>query len=68
MVDFGSERQKCRRILQRIEPWSLAFDKGHALAERMRHDQDIGKQDRSIETEAADRLQCDLRRPFGVEF
>ena len=36
MVDFGSERQKCRRILQRIEPWSLAFDKGHALAERMR--------------------------------
>ena len=33
----------------------------------MRYDQDIGKQDRGIEAEAADRLQCDLRRPFGVK-
>jgi hypothetical protein len=27
----------------------------------------MGKQDRSVETEATDRLQRDLRRPFGVE-
>jgi hypothetical protein len=32
-----------------------------------RHDQNIGKQNRSIETGAADRLQCDLRRFFGIE-
>ena len=54
-------------ILQRIKPRSFAFDKAHTLTKRMRHDQDIGKQDRGIETEATNRLQRDLRRPFGVE-
>jgi hypothetical protein len=34
-----------------VEPRSFAFDKGYALAKRMRHDQNIGKQDRGIETE-----------------
>jgi hypothetical protein len=33
---------------------SFAFDKGHTLTKRMRHDQDIGKQDRGVETEATD--------------
>jgi len=32
-----------------------------------RHDQNIGKPNRRIETGAADRLQCDLRRFFGIE-
>jgi hypothetical protein len=46
---------------------SFAFDNGHTLTKRMRHEQDIGKQDRGVETEATDRLQRDLSRPFGVE-
>jgi hypothetical protein len=32
-----------------------------------RHNQNIGKPNHSIETGAADRLQCDLRRFFGIE-
>jgi hypothetical protein len=33
----------------------------------MRHDQNIGKQDRSVEPEATDRLQGNLDRSFGIE-
>ena len=35
----------------------LPFDEAHLLAERIRHHQDVGEEDRSIEAEAADRLQ-----------
>jgi hypothetical protein len=65
-VGCGYAVTRSDRILQRVEPRSFAFDKGYALPERMRHDQNIGKQDRGVETEAADRLQRNLGRPFGI--
>jgi hypothetical protein len=34
--------------------------------ERVRHDEDVGKQDRRIEAEAADRLQGDLDGEVGI--
>jgi hypothetical protein len=37
------------------------------LPECIRHDQNIGKQDRSVETKATDRLQCDLCRPLCIK-
>ena len=52
---IATQHLQCRRIIQRIEPWSFAFDKAHALAKRMRHDQDIRKQDCGIKPEATNR-------------
>jgi hypothetical protein len=37
------------------------------LAERVRHDQDIGEQDCAVEAEAPDRLERDLGRGVGIE-
>ena len=44
-------------ILERIQPRSLASFERHALSERMRHDQDVGKQDRGVEPENAGSAQ-----------
>ncbi len=45
---------------------AFALGEGHALAERIGHDEDVGEQDRRVEAEAADRLQrhlgCELGR------
>jgi hypothetical protein len=49
MIDRCPQCLQCRRILQRVKPRSFAFDKAHTLTKRMRHDQDIGKQDRVCE-------------------
>jgi hypothetical protein len=67
VVNGRPQRLQCRRIIQRIEPRSFAFDKTHALTQRMRHDQNIGKQDRSVKPETTDRLQGNLGRSFGIE-
>src|SRR6516164_3654688 len=67
VVDRRPQFLQCRRIIQRIEPRSFAFDKAHALTKRMWHDQNIGKQDRSVEPEATDRLQGYLGRSFCIE-
>jgi hypothetical protein len=45
-----------RRIAKRLEPRAFALDKPNPLPKRMGHNQNIGKQDRGIEAEAADRL------------
>jgi hypothetical protein len=39
----------------------------YRLAERMRYDQNIGKQNCRIESEATDRLQSDFRSPFWIK-
>src|SRR5262249_60531232 len=51
----------------RMQTASVAFGNAHALAKRMRHDQKIGKQDRSGEPEATNGLQDYLGRSFGVK-
>ena len=56
LVDLSPKTVQGGGILERIKPRSLALFESHALSERMRHDQDIGKQDRGIEPEAPDRL------------
>src|SRR5208282_85789 len=67
MVDLSIEAIQRRRVLKRIELRSLTIRKRYVLAKRMRYHEDIGKHDRSIESEATDRLQGYLRRPFRVE-
>ena len=52
MVDLGAQRGERRRVAQRFEPWPFAFDKSYTLPERMRHYQDIGKQNSRVEAEA----------------
>ena len=41
--------------------------KRHMAAERIRHDQNIGKQNRGIEAEAVYRLQRHFRRQLRIE-
>jgi len=67
MVELISQSAKRRGILQRVKPRPFALHEAYALTEGMRNDQDVGKQDRRIETKAANRLQRNLRRSFGIE-
>src|SRR5690606_10783743 len=43
-----------------------AFLEAQVAAERVRHDEDVGEQDRGVEVEATDRLQRHLDREVGV--
>jgi NAD(P)-dependent dehydrogenase (short-subunit alcohol dehydrogenase family) len=45
----------------------IALDIAGPVTEGMRNDQDVGKQDRRIKTKAANRLQRNLCRSFGIE-
>ncbi len=59
----GQARHLLRRI-QRIEPRAFAGLEAHGTAERVGDDENVGKDDRGIEVETADRLQ----RHFGGVF
>jgi hypothetical protein len=48
------------------EPRSFAGLEPQILADRMRDDEDVGKQDRAVESEAGDRLQRHLGRRRAV--
>ena len=67
----GGERVQLGGIVERFEARPFAGLECHVAAERMRHHQDVGEQDRGIEAEAADRLQRDLggelRREAEIE-
>ena len=67
VIDLGTQSLQRRRVTERVESRSLAFFKRHTLTKRLRHDQDIGKHDRRIETEAADRLQRYLRGEYRIK-
>jgi hypothetical protein len=45
----------------------MPFAEADGLPQPMGHNQDVGKQDRGIEGEAADRLQADLDRELRIE-
>ena len=67
VIGVGRKRVQLRRIVQRLQPRPFASLERHRAAERVRHDQNIGEQDRGIEAEAADRLQRDFRCKLGRE-
>src|SRR5262249_16781283 len=48
---FDIELRQRFSVLDRIEPRSLAFDELDPLTERVRNDENVGKDDRSIEIE-----------------
>jgi hypothetical protein len=61
------KRIELRRIVERLEPRPFAGFEGHRAAECMWHDQNVGEQNRGIEAEAPDRLQCGFGRQLGRE-
>src|SRR6185503_17054789 len=52
---------------RRRETRPFADIEAQILAERMRHDQYVGKKDGAVEAEAPDRLERDLGRGVAVE-
>ncbi len=62
MVELTRNALESGAVCQRLQHRTLADLEPHPLAERMRNDQDVGKQNGSIETKAANRLQRDLCR------
>src|SRR5665213_153852 len=54
-------------MIDRIKPRSFATLEGHVLAERVRHNQDVRKQNSRIEAKTADRLQGDFHRQLRIE-
>ena len=67
VIDLRPQSLERRRLFQRIQPRSLASLERHMLTESMRHDQNIGKQDCSIKTKAANRLQRHFRSKLRIE-
>ena len=67
---MGESGQVLKRF-DGIEPRAFTFLETNGLPESIRHDEDIGKQDCSVEAETADRLQRhlggELRRIAQVE-
>jgi hypothetical protein len=54
-------------ISNRIELRPFSCREANRLPERVRNDQNVGKQDRSIEAESTHRLERDLSRKFRRE-
>ncbi len=67
VIDLSPQSFERCGIFQRIESRSFASLERHMLTESMRHDQNIGKQNCSIETKAANRLQRDFRSKLRIE-
>ena len=58
-AEIGFRRQRCHllRRIQWIEPRASAGLKTHRTAERIRNHENVGKDNRGVEVETADRLQ-----------
>ena len=73
LAEVGLRRQRLDffRRIQRIEPRAFADLEPDRAAECVGNDENVGEDDRGIEIEAADRLQCDfggeLRREAEIE-
>src|SRR6201987_3520802 len=64
LIELAAEPTDRRTIRDRIKLRALAGREAQGLAERMRYDQNVGKQNRGIEAEPSHRLQ----RHLGGEF
>jgi hypothetical protein len=51
--------------VERLETRADTFLERYPLPKRMRHDENIGEEDRCVETKATDRLQRHLRDSMG---
>ncbi len=71
VVDCAAEGRHRGGIVERFEPRTFARFEANAATERVRDDQDVGEQNRRVETEPADRLQRnlggELRRKTQIE-
>jgi hypothetical protein len=67
VIGVSRKRVQLRRIVQWFQTRPFANLEGDRAAERVRHDQNVGEQDRGIEAEAPDRLERDFRRKLGRE-
>ena len=67
LVRLARQRAKLGGIVERREPRAFARLERHLAAERVRHDQNVGKENRGVEAKAPDRLQGHFGRPFGRE-
>ena len=62
----GFQSLKIRLRLDGRQSRSFAGDKPEVRAQRLRQQQNVGEQNRGIKSIAADRLQRDLGRQFGI--
>jgi hypothetical protein len=60
-------RQQRFRVGQGLEPRAFALDKPDLAAKCEWYHQNVGKQDRGVETEAPHRLQCNFSRQFRIK-
>ena len=67
VIGLCRKRVELRRIVQRLQSRPFTHLEGDRAAECVRHDQNVGEQDRRIEAEAPDRLERDFRRQFRRE-
>jgi len=63
---IGAEPGKLACDQRRAQLGAFAGEEFELLPHRVRHDQDIGKQDRPVEPEPADRLQGHLARRLAI--
>ncbi len=67
VIDLRRQPLETGAVLDRIEQRTFAGGKCHRLSERMRHHQDVRKQNRRIESESPHRLQRNLGRELRIE-
>ncbi len=67
MIDFAAQALNRFRLLKRFKPRSLTRLERHMLAERIRNNQNIGKQDRGVESKATNGLQGHFCRKLRIE-
>ena len=66
-VGLVAQPAEAARIRDRIEPRPLALREAHGLSERMRDHENVGKENRCVESEPADRLERDLCGHLWIE-
>src|SRR6516162_4110153 len=67
MIELCAQFMQPFRTIDRIKLRSVRRSKSNTLPERVRNDQNIGKQDRGIESESSNRLQCNFRCQFRIK-
>src|SRR6516165_9665036 len=67
MIELCAQFMQPFRTIDRIKLRSVRRSKGNTLPERVRNDQNIGKQDCGIESESSNRLQCNFRCQFRIK-
>src|SRR5215469_8171005 len=67
MIELAAQLAESFCVIDRIEPRPVACSECNALPECIGNDQNVRKQDCSIESESANRLQCNFRCQFRIK-